>query len=201
MCGRFHVGEELIRKLESRFPELNGMMKKGDVYPSQKATVLFGEKNRKDLTLNARSMYWGYEPVFYSRLLINARAETVRTRSAFREDYRKRRCVIPAESFYEWKRSESDKVKYEFSDPGRTLWLAGIFRWEGETGRFVVLTTAANRSMMPIHDRMPVLMEAHEVKEWLQNPESSEAILERPPKELNVALAQDAWEQLSLFDL
>lgn len=202
MCSRFHVGEKLIGRLETSFPELAGKLEEGDVCPSQTAAVLFGVPGRdgKNFILDARMMRWGYEMAASARLLINARAETIRHRPAFREDFTFRRCVIPAEYFYEWKKADKERTKYEFSDPGKILWMAGIFRWVGDNGRFVVVTTAANQSMAPVHDRMPVVMEAGEVKGWLQDPEYGGVILERKPKELTGTLAEDSWEQLSLFE-
>ena len=203
MCGRFHVGEELIRRLENHFPNLSGKPAAGDVYPSREAAILFLSDGRGGTakTVSARLMRWGYEMAPHTRLLINARAETIDSRPAFREDYALRRCVIPASGFYEWKRTGRESVKYEFTDPGEILFLAGIFRPEGDSGRFVVITTAANRSMIPVHDRMPVLMGAEEIGGWLRDPEVSRAILGRQPMELKAELAEDAWEQLSLFDM
>ena len=166
MCGRFHVGEELIRGLEKNFPNLSGKLAAGDVYPSREAAILFladGEGGAAG-KVSARLMGWGYEMAPHTRLLINARAETIDSRPAFREDYALRRCAIPASGFYEWKRTGRESVKYEFTDPGKILFLAGIFRPEGDSGRFVVITTVANRSMIPVHDRMPLVLEPEELE-------------------------------------
>ncbi|MFQ6804518.1 MAG: SOS response-associated peptidase family protein [Lachnospiraceae bacterium] len=154
------------------FSESFGKACGGDVYPSQEAAILCladGEGGTAR-TVSARLMRWGYEMAPHTRLLINARAETIDSRSAFREDYALRRCVIPASGFYEWKRTGRESVKYEFTDPGKILFLAGIFRPEGDSGRFLVITTAANRSMIPVHDRMPVLMGAEEIGGWSWDP-------------------------------
>src|SRR5699024_2765107 len=109
--------------------------------------------------------------------------------------------------FYEWKRTGTDRVKYEFRPSEETdgrLYLAGIFQRDqsDETGeRFVVVTTKANASMAPIHDRMPVLMGREEIRDWLNSPEDSQRILERIPRMLIPQKTPVEYEQLSLFEL
>ncbi len=219
MCGRFYAGEELIRQLERDFPWLLGKLSPGDVFPSRQAAVLISgsspdgkaAENSRSVGcrdgLTARLMTWGYPMSSGSRLTINARAETISVRPMFREDYAFRRCAVPAEKFYEWKRTGTDRVKYEFrpsEETDRRLYLAGIFHRDQSDeagGRFVVITTKANASMAPIHDRMPVLMGREEIRDWLNSPEDSQRILERVPRMLIPQKTPVEYEQLSLFEL
>ena len=154
-------------------------------------------------------------------LLINARAETVREKKSFAESVAERRCVIPAKKFYEWDR---DKNKAEFSSlHEKSVYLAGIYRFEDpavpersaktdgcadtpesmsddpfteQNGRFVILTTAANGSMKPVHDRMPLALRRDQIEPWLTDAEKTDEILSQTPEELSV---YREFEQLSLF--
>ena len=98
-------------------------------------------------------------------LVINARAETAGEKPLFRESVAARRCVIPSTGFYEWDR---DKRKH-------------LFR---------LLTTAANASMAPIHDRMPLVLRREQLEPWLREPEIAAALLHTPPPELEVTSAE-----------
>lgn len=127
---------------------------------------------------------WAKEAKVGSRM-INARSETVDTKASFRAAMKRRRCLIPADGFYEWKPSESDpKRKQPFfihSANGEMLAFAGLWeRWWGADKEFeqplhscTVLTTSANEFMSQIHNRMPVLIPESLWSEWL-DPENSD---------------------------
>ena len=105
--------------------------------------------------------------------LINARAETVATRGAFREAFQKRRCLVPATGFYEWRRLEDVRQPYLFQrSDARPFAFAGL--WQGRS--CTVLTTEANALVAPIHDRMPVMLDAADYGAWL-DPEAAFAAL------------------------
>ena len=96
--------------------------------------------------------------------LINARSETVATRGAFREAFRRRRCLVPATGFYEWRRLEELRQPYLVRrKDGRPFAFAGL--WEGRS--CTLLTTAANEVVAPIHDRMPVILARADYDLWL----------------------------------
>ena len=108
--------------------------------------------------------------------MINARSETVHEKPAFRSAFRRRRCVIPASGWFEWRREGGEKQPYWIRPANaETFSIAGLWeRWEGgehplET--FTVLTTAASPALADIHHRQPVIVEAGDVDEWL-DPES-----------------------------
>jgi putative SOS response-associated peptidase YedK len=108
--------------------------------------------------------------------LINARSETVATKPTFRDAFRSRRCVIPADGFIEWAGPSNDRRPLWFrpSQVGLLL-LAGFFE-EGTAGglpRFVILTMPANETIAAIHNRMPVILRLEDVQDWLETPSPS----------------------------
>jgi putative SOS response-associated peptidase YedK len=106
---------------------------------------------------------WAKDPAIGSRL-INARAETVGEKPAFRNAFRKRRCLIPCDGFYEWRRSGRVREPFLFRlDDESNFAIAGLWEsWKDPDGNrldsFTILTCAANETLAPIHDRMPVIL-------------------------------------------
>jgi putative SOS response-associated peptidase YedK len=115
---------------------------------------------------------WARDPAIGDRL-INARAETLSTKPAFRQAFRYRRCLIPADGFYEWAREGNRKRPYFFRLPGDQLFaFAGLWdRWEGADHSVLetctIITTEANDIVRPIHDRMPVILPPEAYDVWL----------------------------------
>jgi putative SOS response-associated peptidase YedK len=105
--------------------------------------------------------------------MINARSETAATKPAFRDALKSRRCLIPADGFYEWLRTEKAKQPYCFEVNGGELFaFAGIWdRWKGASGKAIetcsILTTTPNAVISPIHDRMPVILHPDNYDVWL----------------------------------
>jgi len=97
----------------------------------------------------------------------------------FRRSVAFQRCVIPATGFYEW---DSAKHKYFFQMPGQPLYLAGIYDNISGVNCFIILTTAPNDSVAPIHDRMPLLLSHEQVRPWLVDAGAAlELLCSRPP--------------------
>ncbi|HJD33993.1 MAG TPA: SOS response-associated peptidase [Candidatus Mediterraneibacter tabaqchaliae] len=160
------------------------------VFPSQKAAVIMGRERH----LEAEQMLWGF-PRFDGRgLLINARAETAAERRTFRESILHRRCVIPAKGFWEWNKS---KEKFSFERPdAQVMFMAGCYDCFDGQERFVILTTEANPSVKPVHDRMPLILERNELEDWVTDDGATEHFLHKTP----VLLEREAeYEQMSLF--
>ena len=115
--------------------------------------------------------------------LINARSETVTEKPAFREAFKKRRCFIPADGFYEWQRTEGKKQPFFFQlKDGHPFGFAGLWdRWMGEDGKVTesctILTTAANEVLAPVHDRMPVILHEEDYEQWLDKDERKRELL------------------------
>ena len=105
--------------------------------------------------------------------LINARSETVAEKPSFRQAFRQRRCIIPADGFYEWQRAEGRKQPFFFRMRDESPFgFAGLWeRWEGEGGEVLdsctILTTEANEVLGPVHDRMPVIIHPEDYGLWL----------------------------------
>ena len=142
-----------------------------DVFPSTEALTIRGSESG----LEADAMRWGFTAPFDKKLLINARAETVRQKRTFSDSVEKRRCVIPTSGFYEW---DKRKSRYRFySDNKALLLLAGIYRDEPDGRKYTILTTEANDSMRPVHSRMPVIVKPEELKTWILDDSAYSAIL------------------------
>nr|WP_243423856.1 SOS response-associated peptidase family protein [Gemmiger formicilis] len=112
------------------------------------------------------------------RLIINARAETVTQKSLFRRSIAARRCVVPATAFYE---RDTARRAYTFSLPDSLLWLAGIYDNVDVEDRFVILTTALNALVSPIHDRMPLTLARSDIRSWLTDPAAALTLLAATP--------------------
>jgi len=131
---------------------------------------------------------WGLVPfwakdVSIGNRMINARAETVATKPAFRRGFKRHRCVILADGFYEWQHSEKGKVPFYVSArDGSPFAMAGLWEtWNGGDGSLetcAIITTEANRLMEPLHPRMPVVLTAETVNEWIDfSHDTAEALL------------------------
>lgn len=145
-------------------------------------------------TRHLRPMRWGFVPHWYKAvndgpLLINARAETIAEKPAFRAACRERRCLVPASGFYEWTRLE-DGTKlpwYITRRDGAPLAFAGIWQdWErgGKAlSSCAVVTTGANEAMSRVHHRIPVILEQDDWPLWLGEAGKGAATLMHAPKE------------------
>lgn len=194
MCGRYYVDDETAREIEKMVLDLDKSMKfqgKRDINPSQKAVVLC----RNDQKLTAEWMEWGFPGYDKGKLLVNARAEGITEKRTFRDSVLHHRCVIPARGFYEWN-ARKEKFHFENLRENKNLYLAGCFRLFQEQQRFVIITTAANESMLPVHQRMPLIMEQNEIEDWIMDDEATEHMLKKIPEQLQ---RYTHYEQMSLF--
>ncbi len=176
MCGRFSLFAPNSR-LEERFHVINwdefGWSERYNIAPSQAVLAIVKGKrgNRAGL------LRWGLVP-FWAKdakigyKMINARAETVNEKPSFRRLLRRRRCLIPADGFYEWKREETVKQPYRFQLKTKEPFaFAGLWdRWEnnGETIQTcTIITTEANSLVGEVHPRMPVILTKESEQIWL----------------------------------
>ncbi|MDO5422392.1 MAG: SOS response-associated peptidase family protein [Eubacteriales bacterium] len=149
-----------------------------DIHPSEKAHVLYVT----DGHIHAGTMAWSFPGTKTRGLLFNVRCETILNKGWFREDIRSRRCVIPAAGFYEWDKRKNKVSFRKKQEPA--LYMAGFYEWFQEEPRFVILTTAANPSVIRVHDRMPLILEKEEVRRWLLEGEATAGLLKKTPGEL-----------------
>lgn len=193
MCGRyqFTAGQcEEIRQIADAIQQKYGagQWTAGEIRPTAKAPVLVQEGAGTTPAL----MKWGYQ--LPGTLVINARAETVPEKPLFRRSLGTQRCLIPATAFYEW---DAGKRKYQFTLPEEpVLYMAGLFDRRGGEDCYCILTTAANDSMKPVHDRMPLILPRGEAKQWLSDSSNAEVLLSMTPPALEVRSAE---QQLSLW--
>lgn len=144
---------------------------------------------------------WAKDPAMGNRL-INARSETAPEKPAFRAAFRRRRCLIPADGFYEWQKQNGRKRPHFIRmRDDRLFALAGLWEaWEGQDHSALVtctiLTTEANRLLQPLHDRMPVILAADDYHTWLDPEADVETVrgLMRP-------FAEDALEHYPVSTL
>jgi putative SOS response-associated peptidase YedK len=142
--------------------------------------------------------FWAKDPAIGNRM-INARSETVAEKPAFRAAFRKRRCLVPADGFYEWQKVGAGKQPHHIHRPdGGPFGIAGLWeRWESGDGDVIesctLITTEASDSLRPIHNRMPVILNRDDFGRWLDpdTPDTSNllALLKPVPDEELVATA------------
>jgi putative SOS response-associated peptidase YedK len=177
MCGRFtqqRPTSEIARIFEADdlFDDPRGRF---NVAPTDEAAVVVQRDERRAVV----GYHWGLvpgwadEPRAASRAF-NARAETLATSPLFRDAFRRRRCLVPVDGFYEWLRDGPKRQPVRIHDPAeRTLALAGLWtgRQDPDTGEwrrtFTIVTTRPNAFMAPIHDRMPVVVPPDLWAPWL----------------------------------
>jgi putative SOS response-associated peptidase YedK len=177
MCGRFILtspGTDIARAFGlSETPEI---APRYNVAPTQPALVV---RESPDGGRAAHRLRWGLVPFWaederLGQRMINARSETAAVKPAFRTAFRRRRCLVPADGFYEWAPGKPRKRPHliRVGDAEGPFGLAGLWeRWEPE-GReplesFTILTTEANETVRPLHERMPVVIAPADQGAWL----------------------------------
>lgn len=189
MCGRFtltHPNAALAALFEAQPSNDLPPVPRFNVCPTQTIPVVTSEGGTRRL----RPMRWGFIPSWYRTptdgpLIINARADTVATRPAFREAVRKRRCLIPASGFYEWETTpDGKKLPWYFTRAdGEPMALAGIWqRWERD-GQAIdscaIVSTDAGPGMAGLHHREAVVIERADWPLWLGEAGHGAAVLMR----------------------
>jgi len=172
MCGRYTLtcDDEAALRRGMPFDEFSEtrieLRPRYNVAPGQRNPVMFLDGG--GLVLD--EALWGFERRG-GGLVINARGETAGRTSMFRNAFREGRCLVPADGFFEWRREGGVNQPYLFRSPrGELLLMAGLF----EADRYVVLTRNSDEAVADIHDRMPVVIEAHDADRWLREGELGE---------------------------
>lgn len=194
MCGVFHMNDSTLRDVESIVQSVDERIRSmhfhGDIHPTDTAPVMV----RKNGALTLSLQRWGYPAIQRNGVIFNARAEGVREKKLFSTGIQYHRAVIPATHFYEWN-PHHEKNTFSRMD-GRVLFLAGFFDFIENEERFVILTTQANDSMKAVHDRMPLVLEAQQLEEWIFDDQCIDVILNQIPVMLK---RQAEYEQMTLF--
>ncbi|RBI87585.1 SOS response-associated peptidase [Rhodosalinus halophilus] len=193
MCGRFAVTlpPDAMAQLFAAVPA-NDLppVPNYNVCPTNPVHAVWSGDGQRRLG----AMRWGFLPHWYKSptdgpLLINARAETVAEKAAFRTAARERRCLIPASGFYEWtKDAEGTRYPWYFRRAnGEPMAFAGIWQdWEGDGEAYrscAIVTCPASRDLAAIHHRMPVVLEPEHWALWLgEAGHGAAAVMQAPPE-------------------
>lgn len=175
MCGRYTLtksGEAIARTfgLQSTptpTPRYN-------IAPTQPVSAITEESGQREYRIFQWGLVpsWAKDPGIGSRM-INARSETAAEKPSFRAAFKRRRCLVVADGFYEWKRAGAKKQPYYIQMSDRTLFgMAGLWEaWESGDGSYLesctILTTVPNDLMRSIHNRMPVILHPQDYDQWL----------------------------------
>jgi putative SOS response-associated peptidase YedK len=191
MCGRYaaFLPAEAVARLFHTVSPLPNVAPSWNVAPTQQAMVVrrHPETGERHLDL----LKWGLLPSWTkdpakAQRPINCRSETVATSGLFRGALKTRRCIVPADAFYEWQAMEAGKQPYAIArQDGQPMALAGLwegFRWpDGEIARtFIIATTNANADVAAVHNRMPVILEPADWPVWLGETEGDFPTLLHP---------------------
>lgn len=228
MCGRFTLSytfEELMAFAPGAEAGLRDWTPRYNVAPTQEHPILRMAGEEREWLWASWGLVneWAADASRASRT-INARAETISERPTFRQAFAERRCVVPADGFYEWQRTGDHRRPYLIHrQDGAALLMAGLYevwkpRNESPRVTFTIVTTRANADIARLHDRMPVVLEDEQADEWmfartgerrlrqLMEPASAGVLTTRPVSHLvnavaneGAALVERAAEQVRLF--
>ena len=190
MCGRFAISipKDAMAELFKAAPANNlPHTPNYNICPTKDIHTITSDEGIRNL----KSMRWGFVPSWYVNLsggplLINARSETIAEKPAFRNACRNRRCIIPADGFYEWARSQGEKPKpYRALRADRQpMAMAGVWQNYEVNGSVIttcaIVTTEANKTMSAIHHRLPVIIDPEDWPLWLGEDGKGAAKLMKP---------------------
>lgn len=187
MCGRYTLTTDLFQikvhfgvGADPRDKNRSDWKPRFNIAPTQLAPIIVQEGNRRELHLARFGLipFWAKDEKL-AHSLINARAESVDQKPAFRESWKRRRCIVPADGFYEWKTIGRKKQPYRIQ-PGKSPYFAfaGLWdRWRSPQGEeiesFTIITSDAQTEVSQLHDRMPVILpEDPDIQEAWLDPEN-----------------------------
>jgi putative SOS response-associated peptidase YedK len=207
MCGRYSVLTEdeiiairqiikewSVRIVKDEFEEYDKPF--GEVRPTDHAPVILNEGDG----VSFENLRWGFKRWDGNGVIINARSESINAKSVFSRHLDTGRCVVPAGEYFEWEKLPQGKRKYYIKDSeGHILFMAGLYRNTAQGREFVIITKDACGEAASIHDRMPVILRANQVEDWLSGRLSPDDIV---GMDFNVAVNpcdEEGDVQLDLF--
>ena len=172
MCGRFYIAEEdkaeelqrIIDLMNRKYNGNPGIKMQGEIRPTDTIVTI---ANGQSMQQGVFAMRWGYtmpdgKPMF------NARSETAAVKPLFADGMKQRRCLIPATCYFEWEKRGEEKIKHAIATQGqKMIYLAGVYRREGNQAACSILTREAADCVAHIHHRMPVILPAEAIPDWL----------------------------------
>ena len=193
MCGRFTLHSRLNLLLQQFAIEMDGGIDFGPRYniaPTQQVPIVRFTSDTKLRMLELRR--WGLIPSWANdskigARMINARAETVASKPSFRSAFKRRRCLVPADGYFEWKKTEDGKIPFYIQLASeQPMAMAGLFESNHKAGEhyetFTVITTESNEATHELHDRMPVILDPEDYDTWMdpdnESTESLQALLQ-----------------------
>jgi len=193
MCGRYIItsAPDALRRLFAYGAQPN-FPPRYNIAPTQPVPVVIAENGAREFRL----MRWGFLPSWVKDpsafgLVINARSETVLEKPSFRNAIRRRRCLLPADGYYEWQSTPSRKRPFLIRrQDGQPFGFAGVAEtWAGPNGEEVdtvaIVTAAAGERMAGLHDRVPVTIDPQDFASWLDaatDIDSAQQLLTAPPE-------------------
>ncbi len=185
MCGRYSL-ESRAQEIVEAFglAESVPLARRYNIAPTQPAPVVRLDRETKQPRLDM--VRWGLTPSWApaGKTIINVRSETVGSKPLFRRAFHRRRCLVPATGFYEWQKLGRAKQPFHIQLSDRSVFaFAGLWdRFAGEDDTlvesFAILTTRPNDVMMPLHDRMPVILDPSSYSRWLEHDADSQEPLD-----------------------
>ena len=178
MCGRYRLSrrKQIIAEHFDAISDSDDWTPRYNIAPTQPIPVI--RQHPAEPTRHLSQMRWGLIPSWSkdttdAAKMINARSETAATLPAFQDAFRSRRCLVPADGFYEWQGRGSNKQPFCFEvNQGSLFAFAGLWdRWQAASGEWIrsctILTTTPNAVTSPVHDRMPVILRPGDYDLWL----------------------------------
>jgi putative SOS response-associated peptidase YedK len=198
MCGRYMITstfEAMAGLFEATLTDLGPDAPRPNVSPTETIPVVVSHEGDRAVV----AMRWGLLPPWYRAanarpLLINARAESIAAKPAFRDAVRERRCLVPADGFYEWQGDRGARTPFVIRPrAGGMIAFAGVWqdwgRGAGGVSTCAIVTCPANGVLAPIHDRMPVIVARADFGLWLGEAGTGAARLMAPARDDLLAAA------------
>ena len=193
ICGRYSVLtedeiieiREVIRDVSLRIANdsFDFASPNTEVFPADRAPVITGQGHGE---VSFENLRWGFKKWDGKGVIINARAETLKTKGMFSRLLTVGRCVVPAGEYYEWQKSGREKIKHFIKDTeGNLLFITGLYQDASDGREFVIITKDAYGDVTEIHDRMPVILRANQIEDWLSGKLSPDDIVKM---DFNVAV-------------
>ena len=180
MCGRF-ASYKNLNKLKNIFSVINSdfnLTQSYNISPGQNVNIILSYKFENYLL----SSNWGYNFINSktqnNQSVINSRIETINSKLLFKDSFLKRKCIIPANGYFEWSQQEGEKKPYFIQlGAGELIYFAGVWRKEkyndDKRRVFSIITKAANKKINEIHHRMPVILNANNAQDYLETKDNN----------------------------
>lgn len=181
MCGRFMFDPTTnpeLKKIQTLAATQGVAVKTGEVFPNDLTALVIDQ----DQQIKVVAMAWGWPGFKAGQKLINARSETVLQKPRFAQAFLTQRAVYPTNGFFEWT-VDKQKVYFKYPNSTQPVYIAGFYAYFDGQPRSILLTTAPNASVAPVHNRMPLLLQKRQISSWLKDSSWAQAFLRQamPP--------------------